>query len=148
VAYGGLANELFSPGARYEWVNYAFLVGIFVPVPFYLLRERWRQWEIVNTPIICSNLGALNSGINSRMFGFFTSGFISQFWLRKYHPVWFKKYNYILSAGLDGGCEVMVFILTFTVLGGAREPVAFPKYLGNNLDGNFDLCMKNPALKG
>jgi hypothetical protein len=42
----------------------------------------------------------------------------------------------------------MVFILTFTVLGGAGAPVPFFKYWGNNLGGNFDLCMKNPALNG
>jgi hypothetical protein len=93
-------------------------------------------------------MGSLNSGINSSVFGFFISGFISQFWLRKYHPVWFKKYNYILSAGLDGGCQVMVFILTFTVMGGAGKRVAFPQWWGNNLDGNYDLCKKNPALRG
>jgi hypothetical protein len=82
------------------------------------------------------------------VFGFYISGFISQFWLRKYHSAWFKKYNYILSAGLDGGCQVMVFILTFTVMGGAGAPLPFPKWWGNRVDGNYDLCMKNPALNG
>ena len=123
-------------------------MGFFAPLPFYLVRKRWRQLAVINTPIVLHNMGSLNSGINSSVLGSFISGFISQFWLRKYHSVWFKKYNYILSAGLDGGGQVMVFILTFTLMGGSGKPVAFPKWWGNNADGNYDLCKKNPALKG
>lgn len=31
-------------------------------------------------------------------------GFFSQFYLRKYKADWFIKYNYIVSAGMDGEC--------------------------------------------
>lgn len=55
------------------------------------------------------------------------------------------KYNYVLSAALDGGTQILVFILTYTVLGGVGPEVKFPKYWGNNADGNFDYCMRDPA---
>lgn len=32
-------------------------------------------------------------------------GIISQVWLRRYHPRWYKKYNYILGGALDGGAQ-------------------------------------------
>jgi len=50
-----------------------------------------------------------------------------------------------MSAALDGGSQVMVFILTFAVQGGSGNAVIFPKYWGNNAGGNFDFCMYNPA---
>lgn len=38
-------------------------------------------------------------------------GFASQWWIRTHRPGWFKKYNYLLSAALDGGSQVIIFIL-------------------------------------
>jgi hypothetical protein len=148
VAWGGLANKLFSSGSRYQWVTWAFILGFFVPLPLYFLHRRLPhlRLDFLNTAIIAYNVGTLSVGINSSPLMLFASGFVSQYYLRKHRPVWFKKYNYILSAGLDGGCQVMVFLLTFAFMGGAGKVVKFPTYWGNNVDGNFDLCMKNPAL--
>lgn len=38
-------------------------------------------------------------------------GFAAQWWARKHRPAWFKKYNYLTSAALDGGSQVIMFIL-------------------------------------
>lgn len=43
----------------------------------------------------------------------------------------FIKYNYITSAALDGGTQVMVFILTFAVFGGSGKTRPFPIWAGN-----------------
>ncbi|KAF4340976.1 OPT superfamily oligopeptide transporter [Fusarium beomiforme] len=99
----------------------------------------------VNTPIILAYAGFLSVGISSSMLTYFIIGFASQFWLRRWKPDWFVKYNYVLSAALDGGTQILVFILTYTVLGGVGPEVKFPKYWGNNADGNFDYCMRDPA---
>jgi OPT oligopeptide transporter protein len=87
----------------------------------------------------------MSSGINSAVLAFFVVGFYSQFYLRKYRPRWFKDYNYILSAAMDGGTQVLQFILTFSLFGGAGKVVEFPLYWGNNAKGNFDYCMKDPG---
>ena len=58
-------------------------------------------------------------------------GVISQFWLRSYHPGWFIKYNYILAGALDGGAQVMIFILSFTVFGASGTPRPFPSVSSN-----------------
>ncbi|KAI9845025.1 MAG: hypothetical protein M1838_001929 [Thelocarpon superellum] len=147
IAWGALAKEMFSVGGRYQWVTLAFLVGFAVPVPFYILhrlfpRAGFHYW---NTAIIAYNIGWLCVGINSSIMSFFIVGFFSQFYLRKYRPEWFIKYNYITSAAMDGGTQVIVFILTFAVSGGSGKAVKFPLYWGNNAGGNFDYCMQNPA---
>ena len=138
---------MFSVGARYEWVTLAFLVGFIIPLPFYLLhrllpRGNWWYW---NTAIITYYIGWLCVGINSSILSYFMVGFLSQFYLRKYKPDWFIKYNYILSAAMDGGTQVIVFILTFAVQGGSGSAVAFPTYWGNNAEGNYDYCEYNLA---
>ena len=49
---------------------------------------------------------------------------------------------------MDGGTQVIVFILTFAVFGGAGKAVDFPQYWGNrktDADGNalnFDYCLR------
>ena len=53
-------------------------------------------------------------------------GFAAQWWARTRRPGWFKKYNYLLSAALDGGAQVILFILSFAVFGASGNAVDFP----------------------
>jgi hypothetical protein len=149
IAWGGLAKSLFSVGQRYEWLTLSFVLGFILPVPFWIghrmLGPKWRL-DYWNTPIIANFIGLLNVGINSVTMAWFTGGWISQYYLRRYRPNWFIKYNYILSAAMDGGTQVIVFILSFAVFGGAGTAVEFPPYWGNNFQsGNYDYCMVSPG---
>jgi len=40
--------------------------------------------------------------------------------------VWYKKYNYILGGALDGGAQVMIFLLSFAVFGASGVSRPFP----------------------
>ena len=91
-------------------------------------------------------------------------GLVSQLWLRKYHPGWYRKYNYILGkdssatsevegliryslgGALDGGAQVMIFVLSFAVFGAAGRSKPFPFWAGNPAQGNVDYCNGNGAL--
>ena len=44
----------------------------------------------------------MTAGSNSSVLTAVVIGIISQVWLRRYHPGWYKKYNYILGGALDG----------------------------------------------
>ncbi|OCL08353.1 OPT superfamily oligopeptide transporter [Glonium stellatum] len=155
IAWGGLAKSLFSVGCRYQWVTLAYIVGFVLPVPFWLVHKYFPKWKMDywNTALITNYIGLLWSGINSVTTAWFVIGAFSQFYLRKYKPNWFIKYNYILSAAMDGGTQVLVFLLTFAVFGGGgkeasflQTQVQFPPYWGNNYQqGNYDYCMNNPS---
>jgi len=41
VAWGGLSHELFSVGQRYKWVALAYLLGLIVPIPFWVVHRYW-----------------------------------------------------------------------------------------------------------
>lgn len=145
-----IADKMFSVGTRYEWVTLSFLIGFIVPLPFYFLHRLtgWRAFSYINLSIILWYMGNLFVGINSSLTSFFIVGFIAQFWIRKYHPQLFVKYNYLVSAALDGGTQVLVFVFTFAVFGGSGKAVAFPSWAGNPTTKNIDYCMINPANDG
>jgi hypothetical protein len=137
IAWGGLAKSLFSVGGRYQMVTLAFIIGFFIPLPFYFIHHyggkfgRRLRLDYWNTAIIAYFIGWLCVGINSSILSYFIVGFFAQFYLRKYRARWFVKYNYVLSAAMDGGTQVLVFLLTFAVFGGGGKEVCLR---------NFQLC--------
>ncbi|OJA15602.1 hypothetical protein AZE42_10123 [Rhizopogon vesiculosus] len=144
IAWGGLSNELFSAGQRYHWVPLAYLVGFFVPIPFWIVHRYWPKLraDYLYTPVIAFSIGWLGVGINSSNLSFFTVAFLSQWWVRTRYPRWFVKYNYIVGAALDGGTQVMVFILSFAVQGAGGTSHLFPAWWGANQGGNYDHCAR------
>jgi len=143
VSWGALGNILYAPGGRYAIVPFSILIGLVVPLPFLLLHKYNPKLGTrhVVTPILCWSLGGLSAGITSSIFTTFCLTVYSQYYLRKHHPRWFRKYNYLLSAALDGGTQVMVFIFTFAVGGGSGKVVKFPIW-ALNPKGNPDYCKR------
>jgi len=149
-----MPQKMFSVGARYEWVTLAYLLGFIVPLPFWYLyrKTKIRFFEYINLSIVLWYMGWLCVGVNASILSYFIIGFYAQFYLRRYRPEWFVKWNYLISAALDGGTQVIVFILSFAVQGGSGQPRNFPLWAGNNggfnENKNVDYCMFNPANNG
>lgn len=60
----------------------------------------------------------------------------------RYHPVWFRKYNYLLGVGLDCGTQIMQTILVF----GINLPnKSMPYWWGNNVNA-YDRCFPPDSL--
>ncbi|KAJ6623963.1 OPT oligopeptide transporter protein-domain-containing protein [Mycena sp. CBHHK59/15] len=142
IAWGGL-RQLFAVNQRYQWVAWAYVVGLFVPVPFWVAYRFWPKLrtDYLYTPVICYYIGWLCVGINSSILSYFSIAYLSQWWLRTRYPRWFVKYNYVLAAALDGGTQVMVFILSFAVQGASGDAHLFPQWWGANQGGNYDRCL-------
>ncbi|KAF6763837.1 peptide transporter MTD1 [Ephemerocybe angulata] len=123
ISWGALGNILYAPGGRYAIVPFGVIIGLAVPIPFWLIHKRWPKVKAdkVVTPILCWTIGYLSVGINSSVFTTFLLAVFSQYYLRRYRPTWFRKYNFLLSAALDGGTQVMVFVFTFAVGGGSGK---------------------------
>ena len=83
-------------------------------------------------------------GINSSIWSYYIIGVFGQYFLRKYRPRYFVKWNYLVSAAMDGGTQVLVFLLTFAVDGGSGTARPFRVWAGNHAN-NVDYCMYNPA---
>lgn len=146
---------MFSVGGRYQWVTFAYPLGFAVPLPFWLLYRytKIRFFEYFNLSIILWYTGCFFVGLNSSIFSYFLIGFFAQWYLRKYHPPLFVRYNYLVSAAMDGGTQIPLFILSFAVFGGGGKAVPFSTCGGGNNEGfknnrNIDYCMFNPANAG
>ncbi|TFY74807.1 hypothetical protein EWM64_g9205 [Hericium alpestre] len=123
IAWGGLSHELFAVGKRYQWVAWAYVLGLAVPRAVLarppLVPETPAQLPVHADPVLLHLLA---------------------WYLRTRYPKWFAKYNYILAAALDGGTQVMVFILSFAVQGASGDSHLFPQWWGANQAGNYDHC--------
>jgi len=130
IAWGALGKPLYATGTRYGFVPYMLLVGLGFPIPFWLLHKKYPKlgFNFVFTPVLVAELGILSVGINSSVFSSFMLAIFSQYYLRKYRPGWFRKYNFLSSAALDGGTSIMIFVYTFAVGGGSGKVIPFPTW--------------------
>jgi len=97
------------------------------------------------SPITCWCLGYLSVGINSSIFTTMLLAIFSQFYLRRYRATWFRKYNYLMSAALDGGTQLFVFVATFALFGGAGNAKTMPAWSLAPSSGNYDYCKRLTA---
>jgi len=54
ITWGGLSKYLFAVGKRYQWVPWAYVFGLFVPIPFWL-AHRFNpkiRTDYIYTPVI------------------------------------------------------------------------------------------------
>jgi OPT family small oligopeptide transporter len=143
IAWGAVGKYLYATGTRYGFVPYMLLAGLGFPIPFWFLHKKYPKFGFnhVFTPILVAELGYLSVGINSSVFTSFLLAVFSQYYLRKYKATWFRKYNFLLSAALDGGTSVMIFVWTFAVGGGSGKEIPFPRW-ALNPKGNPDYCKR------
>ncbi|KAM3084296.1 hypothetical protein ACMFMF_001653 [Clarireedia jacksonii] len=147
ITWGALASHMYSPTSIYHWVPLALPLGFIAPLPFYILHRFFPTYhfDYLNISIISWHIGWMVTGINSAIFSYFLVAYWSQYYLRRWKPDWFLKFNYVLCAGLDGGTQVVVFIMTFALFGASGKAVGFPGYWGNKKEGNVDFCMVDPG---
>ncbi|KAF8182044.1 oligopeptide transporter [Pholiota molesta] len=146
-----LAKELYGFNGPYWTIPMALVFGMVPTTIQWLINKRWPKIGpvTVNTimlPIIYQGSSWMSAGVNSTITSSIIVGLVSQLWLRRYHPGWYKKYNYILGGALDGGAQVMIFVLSFAVFGASGKGKPFPTWAGNPGVGNVDYCNGNGAL--
>jgi hypothetical protein len=105
----------FGSGAIYHPMLYAMIFGALIPVPFWLwIRRRPKSLASkIFTPAWFAN--SFNSppvtGIN--VSSSFVVGFIFQYIIRKKNFLWWAKFNYVTSAGLDAGTGFAIVVMFF-----------------------------------
>ncbi|PFH49334.1 hypothetical protein AMATHDRAFT_76236 [Amanita thiersii Skay4041] len=146
-----LAKELYGTNGPYFIIPMSLLIGM---GPTFIQWLIWKRWPTIGPikvdsivlPVIYTYSAWLSVGVNSTVTSSIIVGLVSQLWLRKRHPGWYKKYNYILGGALDGGAQVMIFVLSFAVFGASGVERPFPHWAGNPAKGNVDYCNGNGAL--
>ncbi|RKP22210.1 OPT oligopeptide transporter protein-domain-containing protein, partial [Syncephalis pseudoplumigaleata] len=108
-------NRMFGSEGYYSSLLWWFLVGLLVPVPFWLLSRRfpgtWLQY--IHTPVILGATAIMPPAQPVMYPTWFLVGFIFQFVIYRYRHQWWTKYNYVLSAALDSGVAIAGIVIFF-----------------------------------
>lgn len=96
----------------------------------------------INLPQLIQYSGflQLNSPRTGPLLMGFIIGILGQYYIRNYHPRFYKNHFWILACGLDAGTGITMFILTFAVFGVGGPEHSFPQWWGNNQAGYTDWC--------
>ncbi|KAF9119589.1 hypothetical protein BGW39_000185 [Mortierella sp. 14UC] len=127
-------------GAIYSPVQWGFLVGAILPVPFWLLTKKFPDvaWlKYVHWPVLL----AATSNMPPALPYFYTNGlfigFVFAFLIRRYRYDWWARYNYLTSAALDTGVAIAGLIIFFAIQSWEGK---MPHWWGNPEDEVIDHC--------
>ncbi|KAF8920813.1 peptide transporter MTD1 [Mucidula mucida] len=142
VSWGALGNHLYTPSGRYGIVPFSILIGLrsnsFLDRPPEVPESGCQSCRHTHTLL---DPRLLECWYQYFSFTTFCLAVFSQYYLRRYRPRWFRKYNFLMSAALDGGTQVMVFVFTFAVGGGSGTVINMPNW-ALNPKGNPDYCQR------
>lgn len=127
-------RRIFGDLGEYSNVNWFFLGGAVAPLLVWLAHKAFptQKWiSLINMPVLLGSTAmmppATSVNYTSWIFVAFISGYVVY---RYYRNIW-KRYNYVLSGGLDAGTAFMT-ILIFLVLGSKNIAI---QWWGNNPEG-------------
>ncbi|KAF4553282.1 OPT oligopeptide transporter-like protein 1 [Elsinoe fawcettii] len=137
-----LAKQIYGAGGRYLVVPLGLVIGMAFPVIHYGLIKFFPKLKKfpINTAIIASYAGQSYYGNTSWIWSSIAVGIFSQVWLRRRRPGIYNKYNYLIGAALDGGSQIVIFVLSFAVFGASGKERPFPTWWGTP-EGNPDHCL-------
>ncbi|CAG8532260.1 24732_t:CDS:10, partial [Gigaspora rosea] len=109
----------FGHDSMYSTLLWGFLIGVFAPVPFYLLHRKFPnvRFDLVNIPLICTGLSLLPGTYTNFIISGFIASFLSQYYAYRYQTRWWTKYNYVLSAAFDSAAQIATLTIFFFLNG-------------------------------
>ncbi|KAG0197896.1 hypothetical protein BGX28_008616 [Mortierella sp. GBA30] len=114
-------NKMFGTSSMYNAINYFFLIGFFLPIPFYYLKKAFPNTilEYVHIPVVLAATGMMPPAQAYHYTNWLAVGFAFQYFARRYYPNWHLRYTYVMSAAFDSGTAFMVLLsfFIFTIRG-------------------------------
>jgi OPT family small oligopeptide transporter len=122
VVWGVIGPKRVFDGL-YPILKWTFLIGAFVPVPFFLAEKFIPQrfvskkfWRFIDPLLWLFGMLQFYAPYN---LGYITPamyiGFTFMYYIRKHYTAWFEKYTYVLSSGLSAGVAFSAIIIFFAV---------------------------------
>ncbi|KAF2717787.1 isp4 protein [Polychaeton citri CBS 116435] len=131
--------KFFGSGSDYHWLYYGFLLGpltVFCVWTVQCARPHWDLERYCNPTLFFYGMTLFPRYTTTNFFTAVLVSWIFMGYIYRYHPVWWRKWHYLLAIGIDCGTQVMQTILVFTV---NLPNASFPTWWGN--DARFpDKC--------
>ncbi|KEI41575.1 uncharacterized protein L969DRAFT_85375 [Mixia osmundae IAM 14324] len=124
----------FSVGSFYNGISYAALAGVFAPViPWLLMRKYPNSWlRYVSVPVFLTGTSQIPPATGINYSSWFIFAFIFQYWIRRRRFRWWSKYNFVLSAALEGG-TILGTLFVFFCLQYPRNGTIAINWWGNDV---------------
>ncbi|ORX65275.1 oligopeptide transporter 1 [Linderina pennispora] len=125
-------GRMFGSDSPYHVGLYLFIVGVFLPVPFWYLQKRYPNslWKHVHIPLLFSASGYMPPAPSHIYVNWFIACTIFNYFIHKYRNQWWQRYAFSLSAGLDCGLAISGIVIFF-----AFQNVVVPTWWGNPESG-------------
>ncbi|KAH7538273.1 oligopeptide transporter 6 [Ziziphus jujuba] len=127
-------RRIFGNLGEYALVNWFFLGGAVAPFLAWLAHKAFpkQNWiRLINMPVLLGSTSMMPPASAVNYTSWLIVGFISGFIFFRYKPGLWKRYNYILSGGLDAGTAFMS-VLIFLSVGSKNIAI---NWWGNNPEG-------------
>jgi OPT family oligopeptide transporter len=125
-------RRIFGNLGEYSTVNWFFLGGAIAPFLVWLAHKAFpgQTWiRQIHMPVLLGATAMMPPATAVNFTSWIIVAFISGYIIFKYRQDWWKRYNYVLSGGLDAGTAFMT-ILLFLTLGSIQL-----KWWGNDGEG-------------
>ncbi|KAJ3691182.1 hypothetical protein LUZ61_020346 [Rhynchospora tenuis] len=127
-------RRIFGDLGTYSSVNWFFLAGAIAPLFVWLAHKMFpnQAWiTLINMPILMAATHTMPPATAVNYTTWVLVGFLSGYVVYKYRRDWWRRYNYVLSGGLDAGLAFMA-VLIYLCLGLENKSLI---WWGNDLDG-------------
>ncbi|KAJ4479714.1 OPT oligopeptide transporter protein-domain-containing protein [Lentinula edodes] len=152
IIWGAIGSRLqFTEGHSYYPLMFCFLIGAACPAILWVLTKKFPRSKLgyINFPVIFGGPAYVPPANSVNYLTWAFVGFIFQHLVRRRRFLWWAKYNYVLSAALDGGTAVGVILIYFCLqypLNGTIGINTIQKWWGNTVYTRT-LDWKSPPLR-
>ncbi|CAG8222240.1 unnamed protein product [Penicillium salamii] len=109
--------RIYGDNGIYHPLEWGFLVGALLPIPFYFLAKRYpNSWvRYVHIPIVLN--GALNWAPYNFTYAWpaMVVGFGVNYYVRRHYEMWWQKYAYVLTSSFSCGIGIAGLVIFFAV---------------------------------
>ncbi|XP_076899557.1 oligopeptide transporter 4-like [Bidens hawaiensis] len=110
-------RRIFGHLGHYGALNWFFLGGFVGPIIVWICHKMFPSvsWiPLINLPVLLGATAYMPPATAVNYNSWILVGAIFNFFVFRYRKMWWKRYNYILSAALDAGVAFMAVLLYFT----------------------------------
>ncbi|GMJ14979.1 oligopeptide transporter 1, ARABIDOPSIS THALIANA OLIGOPEPTIDE TRANSPORTER 6 [Hibiscus trionum] len=111
-------RRIFGTEGEYGNVNWFFLGGALAPLLVWLAHKAFpdKEWiRLIHMPVLLGATSMMPPATAVNFTSWLIIAFLFGYVVYKYRPDWWKRYNYVLSGGLDAGTAFMTVLLFLTL---------------------------------
>lgn len=138
----------FTYKGVYGSLNYFFLAGALLPIPFYFVGKKFPQakWiQLINIPVILSATSNMPPAKAVNMTTFLAFGIFINWYIYKVNRKWWARHAYVMAAALNVGVAFMGVVLYFAL---QVNNISGPAWWGMDFDDHCPLasCPTAPGV--